>query len=101
MELTKINELLSNIGNPRSNKALRFETREEGHQGVSSNSYGGYHGVQGEYDSYSLIFKVVDETHVYLKFTYQTDSYGSNDFISSIQFVQPTECKVTDFEPVK
>lgn len=99
MELTNINKLLENLDNP-SSEFLTFVSKENGHQGVSDNSYKDS-GVQGEYDEYSLIYKVIGFDELYLKITKQTDSYGANDFVSGVQFVMPKEVKITVFDNIK
>lgn len=101
MELSKINELLSDLENVQSSK-LKYVKREKGYQGVSGNSYGNSGaGVQGEYDEYSDIYKVVDEGDLYMKVTKKTDSYGSGDAVTSVQFVKEAKKEVTVFESIK
>lgn len=99
MELTNINKLLENLDSP-SSEYLTFVSKEKGHQGVSDNSYR-QNGVEGEYDEYSLVYKVIGFEELYLKITKQTDSYGDNDSIVGIQFVMPKEVKITVFDNIK
>lgn len=42
------------------------------------------------------VYKLSDE--VYIKVTVQTDSYGDNELIKGIEFVQPKQTLVTEFE---
>jgi hypothetical protein len=87
MELNKLNEILGNFSFKHNSK-LKFIEKQKLHMGVSDSSYGG-DGVQGEYDSYADIYKILSEEDLYLKVEYITDSYGDSARVESIQFVVP------------
>jgi len=98
MDYKQINKLLDNLQNPKNNKALKFIEKIEGHQGVDTRNGDGY---QGEYNEYSEIFQVISDPETFIRFTYQTDSYGDNESISDIKFVKGTKKIIEVFEPIK
>jgi hypothetical protein len=53
-----------------------------------------------EYDELIEIYSL-GEDDLHLKLILRTDSYGDNEFVSSIQIVKPIVKQVTDFEPIK
>ncbi len=95
MDYKRINSWLDDL--TAKNKQLKFIEKINGHQGIPEN----YEGNQGEYNEYSNIFQVIDEPEIFIKVTYQTDSYGSNDSLTSIQFVQGVKKTIEVFEPIK
>lgn len=100
MDYKQINEILSNISNPNSNNSLIFVEKQNKHMGVSDNSYYS-DGVQGESDQYVKIFKLKSDNEIYVAFEYETDSYGDNERVTSIQFVKPANKTVINYEPIK
>ena len=97
MNLKEINDILAVITNPQALGLVTFVERIDNHLGVSDNSYAD-DGVEGEYDSYSMIYKINSQQNLYMKVTYNTDSYGSNEFIVSIKFVKKNEKKIKTYE---
>jgi len=93
MNYKLVNEALQNISKLRYNhpkfKKVSAKTidnlREEEKQGESNEII----------EIYSL-----GEEDLHLKLILNTDSYGDNEAISSIQIVKPIIKQVTDFEPV-
>jgi hypothetical protein len=96
MDYKKINSWLNNL--TTANKKLKFVEKQIDHQGIPDNAYDG---SQGNYNEYSNIFQVVSEPEIFIKVTYQTDSYGSNDSLTSVQFVQGVKKTIEVFEPIK
>jgi len=60
------------------------------------NSYG--EGEQGAVGIFHEIYPWDGE--VFLKLTFNTDSYGDNEFVNGIQFVKPVQKMVSSFESV-
>lgn len=86
-----LNELLSN-----STKRKYRVTIEKGHQGVSEGE-----GYQGEYNETFELYKHPElPENIFLKITMRTDSYGDNDFIHEIQFVEGREKTIIVYEPI-
>jgi len=70
---------------------------KQGHIGVPEDQDGN----QGEYNETFKFYKHPRLPEgVFMQETWQTDSYGYNEFIESIQFVKGREKKVTVFEPI-
>lgn len=97
MDLKKLNNILEDLEYLNEDE-LKFIRREDIHLGVSGNSYGGSDGVQGEEDSWYMIYKIKSEPDLYLKIKYFSDSYGYGSFIRGIQFVSEITKKVKTFE---
>lgn len=97
MNLKEINDILAVIINPQASGLVTFVERIDNHLGVSDNSYAA-DGVEGEYDSYSMIYKINSQPNLYMRVTYNTDSYGANESIISIRFVKKNEKKVKTYE---
>lgn len=38
---------------------------------------------------------------LFVKLTINTDSYGDNEFVAGVEFVQPIQKTVTNYEPIK
>jgi hypothetical protein len=80
IEIEKINEVLSNIGNFYKYKSVATEN-------------------DGKYrPSTTTIYDVGDG--LYLKETIKVDSYGNEPELTELQFVQPITKTVTDYQPV-
>lgn len=90
IDLKLLNELMSN------KNRQKFRVKEEkGHQGIRD---GGY---QGEYNERFEYFKHPDiPENIFLKITYQTDSYGSNEGITEMTLVEGKAKTITVFEPI-
>ncbi len=92
MDLKKLNKMLEDLDTLRSNRKNRV-----GIQIVKKidTEYGeGEQGAEGlSYETYQ-----VEDMYIRLKIT--TDSYGSNESISGIQFVKPTKKEIISYEPV-
>jgi len=94
MEIAEINKLLSNLQHPDP-KLLKKVKLKKGHTGIPD-EYG--EGNQGEYNEYDVIYKILSEKDLFLKVTYTTDSYASNDAVTGVQIVKAKEKKVTVYE---
>jgi len=91
MELKFINKVLADLVSPDNASGVKFLEKQ------SVKELNGEE--QGEYGEYYKIYST-PEPEVFLKVTYRTDSYGSNDFVQSAQFVKVTEKKVTVYESI-
>ena len=95
MDYKKLNSLLANIGSLRYNlpEGVKFVGRTE----VSKiDSDYPRQGENGEY--YDLFNLGKDWDNQFLKVTYTTDSYGSNDSLQGFLFCKPVEKQVTVYE---
>ena len=54
-------------------------------------------GEQGESGLSYEVYKLTDD--LYIKLTIGTDSYGDNEHVTGVEFVQPKQKVVTEFEP--
>lgn len=80
------------------NKNKYFVNEVRGHIGISDDNYDG---VQGEYNEFFKFFKHPEfPEDIFLKETYQTDSYGENTYLTKYEFVKGKEKLVTVFEPI-
>jgi hypothetical protein len=88
-----LNELLSSS----SKGKYRIHTAE-GHQGIPDS----YEGSQGDYNETFEFYQHPEmPKNMFLKVTMHTDSYGDNDFIYELQFVEGKEKTITIYEPIK
>ena len=88
-----LNELLSN-STKRKYKVIHLP----GHKGVDDSSG---EGDQGEYNETFEFYQHPEmPKNIFLKITMRTDSYGDNDFIHEIQFVEGKEKTITVYEPI-
>lgn len=94
LDLEKLNNILANIVSP-SSSVLKPVLCENGVVWPAAHPRG-----YDEDDHYSYIYQVVDEDELYVRITYKTDSYGSNDRITSIAFVRPIKKTIIGFEPI-
>lgn len=82
IEIKKINEVLSNIGNFSSKyKSIAYESDDEYRPSTTT------------------IYDVGDG--LFLKETIKVDSYGNEPELTELQFVQPVTKTVTDYETIK
>lgn len=83
-----------------NNKHKYFLNNEKGHVGVPDNHWGG--GVQSEYNETFKFYRHPDMSeNLFMRETWITDSYGENDSIKKIEFVEGKEKVVKVFESVK
>lgn len=87
MDLEKVNEALSNLDNIRLKE-------------VSSKQPGNYWSekYQGETSIKEVVYDLEDGSGLFLKITYETDSYGSNERITAIKFAKPVTKTITAYE---
>lgn len=93
MELSKINEILSDLYQYTLQKKFTLVESNEPRNYWSEKN-------QGENSIKTEIYEVDKKTKTFLKISRTTDSYGSNESVVSISFVTPKEVKVTAFEPI-
>lgn len=93
MNYKLINEALFNISKLRYNHP-KFKK-------VSSQTVDNLRGEerQGEFNEIIEIYSL-GEDNLHLKLTLNTDSYGDNEALMSIQVVKPIVKQVADFEPI-
>ena len=93
IKLSVLNELLD-----PTKKSKFFLNKENGHCGVPEDG----EGWQGEYNESFRYYKHPGlPENVFLKETWQTDSYGDNDHLVQVQFVQGVAKTITVYEPIK
>lgn len=89
--------LLSDLQDLLNNKHKYLTSEMKGHNGVSGD--GG--SLRGEYNE---TFKYYSHKGlaegIFMRVTIHTDSYGSNDSIVAIDFVEGKQKTVTVFEPI-
>ena len=92
IKIKVLNELLS------VDKKHKYRvTSLNGHQGIED-----YEGSQGDYNETFEFYQHPDmPKNLFLKITMRTDSYGDNDFIHELQFVEGKEKTITVYEPIK
>ena len=72
-------------------------SRAEGHQGIPD----GDDGNQGEYNESFIFYKHPGlPENVFMRETYNTNSYGYDERIETIDFVTGKEKTITIFEPI-
>lgn len=90
IKISSLNELLKN-------KGKFFVSEQKGYQGISKSDIG--EGRQSEYNETFKIYRHPDfPQNLYMRETYHSDSYGYDDNLQSIDFVEAKEKKVTVFE---
>lgn len=88
-------EVLNEVLGKNKHKYLQQE--KQGHIGVPSDGEGN----QGEYNETFKFYKHPDFPEgIFLRETYNTDSYGYNDNLVEVLFVKGKEKKVTVYEPI-
>jgi len=94
ISIKALNELM----NPQT-KSKFYKSDGKGHEGIQE---GYYDGVQGEYNE---IFKFYQHPelpeNIFMKETHRTDSYGDNDYLHSVEFVEGKAKTITVYEPIK
>lgn len=79
--------------------SLRFGKKYRMVAGTNDEKLSGHEdGWQGEYDTITEVYHIVDD--LYVKLTFKTDSYGYNEAISGISLVYPVVKQVQDFVEV-
>jgi len=80
-----------------TNKKNYLTQKEIGHYGVPD----GYDGSQGEYNEYFNYYRHHDFPEgVFMRETIHTDSYGDNESIVKIEFVEGVAKTVIVYEPI-
>ena len=92
IEIELLNKILGSIN--RSNKELVFVEKILGYQGIPTN----FEGIQGEYNEYHEIYSIKSLPELFLKVTYNTDSYGDSTYISSTKFVKKVKKEVNIYD---
>jgi hypothetical protein len=92
ISLKALNELLG------ENKHRYFMNQVDGHKGIDDNYYDG---VQGEYNETFKFYKHPKlPEEVFMRETYHTNSYGDNENLVQVQFVEGKAKTITVYEPV-
>lgn len=88
MELTKINEILSDLINLKSRYVL-----------ISSDKSGNYHEEKSQ-GAVGMLIEIynINEENVFLKVLTESDSYGYNERVTSVQFVSAKTKEVVVYE---
>lgn len=88
-----LNELLS-----EKTKKQYFLSEEKGHWGVPD-------GGEGNQEDYNETLKYYRHPempeNVFLQISWRTDSYGDNEFMAELKFVQGRAKQITVYEPIK
>lgn len=92
IEIELLNKILGSIN--KSNKELVFVEKILGHQGVPN----GYDGMQGEYNEYHEIYSIKSLPGLFIKVTYNTDSYGDSERITGTKFVKKVKKEVNIYD---
>jgi hypothetical protein len=90
MELERINEILSKIDNIGSVKGIKRISHDEPEDYYEEKYQGGESSQVSIYD--------IGEESIFLKVVRNTDSYGDNERVTSIQFVKPVRKEVIVYE---
>ena len=99
MEVTlkQVNEILSDLEGIRRSWNKRTGYSQVNKEILKEIMEGGEQGENGEYtEVYSTPLK-----DLYLKFQINTDSYGDNEYITSVQFCHIITKEVQVYEPIK
>jgi hypothetical protein len=81
MDYGKLNEFLSDFNMLRA-KGRKVETKQP-----------------GDYETGYEVYEISEG--VYVKLIVYVDSYGENESVVGVEFVQPKTVTVTNFEPIK
>jgi hypothetical protein len=88
---------LSDLKDLLSNKYKYEMKTEKGHQGVDRR----HDGTQGEYTETFKYYKHPGLPEgVFMRETWRSDSYGNNESINSIDFVEGKAKTITVYEPI-
>jgi hypothetical protein len=92
-----MNTLIRAFNEVMGNKKAYITNTNRGHTGVPDDGEGN----QGEYNETFIFYKHKDFPEgVFLRETINTDSYGDNESIVEVKFVEGKEKTITIFEPV-
>lgn len=98
LEISVLNKVLKNIEYPKSAGLVNQDK-------VYTRNIIGVHndweGNQGDSNEYYITYTHPELDGILVKFTYETDSYGGNDRITSIQFGRAVKKEISVFEEVK
>jgi len=92
MDYKEINKVLSNLDKYAQGNGAIETTVINGLDYDSSN--------EGEEGETHYIFNFNKEENIFLKAIVKTDSYGDNERLASLQFVQPVEVKVQNYTEI-
>lgn len=96
MKKEEITVKLSVIVDLLNNRKDHFHSQQKGHQGLRDNEE-----YQGEYNETFKFYQHKDlPKNLFLRETYHTDSYGYNDSLVKVDFVEGIEKQITVFEPI-
>lgn len=96
--MNKESILLEDLQDLLKNKQNYKLQTEKGHQGISNFTYDG---EQEEYNETLVFYKHPGlPDNVFMKETYRTDSYGNNDFLYSVEFIEGKAKTITVYEPI-
>lgn len=88
---------ISSFNDVMNNKSKYLVQKTNGHTGVPDDS----DGEQGEYNEKFIFYKHPEFPEgVFLRETTETDSYGYDEHVTKIEFVEGREKTITIFEPV-
>jgi len=95
--MESINIKILNLLLSEQTKSKYFVAEQQGHQGVENTS----NGEQGEYNETHKYYRHPEmPENVFLQITNRTDSYGDNDRIAELKFVQGKAKQITVYEPI-
>lgn len=82
-----------------NNKGKYLHSVRTGYIGIAE---GDYNGSQGEYNERFVYYRHPEMPESYfMQETYDTDSYGNEEKIVSVQFVKGVEKTIKVFEPIR
>lgn len=92
-----MDKLIKAFNEVMSNKKAYKVNESKGYQGITD-SYGEQ---QGEHNETFMFYKHKDfPESIFLRETYHTDSYNSNEAIVEVKFVEGKEKTITIYEPI-
>jgi hypothetical protein len=97
LQLEVINKILSNLDNLTSVGEIAKSCEK------TYNGLGRYGETQGEWDEYKTYYKFPNlplPENIFLEVTECTNSYGSNERISKLQFVEEKPKTIITYEPI-
>lgn len=90
--------LLADLQELLKNKQRYKVTQQLGHIGIGADDD---EGVQSEYNEKFIFYRHPRLPEgVFMKETWQSDSYGSNEAVTGIEFVKGKEKTITIYEPI-
>ncbi len=92
MDYKALNEVLSNINHFR-----RTFTRVDL---IDISKVDESYPIQGHVGEVHEIYEMPGTDDAFIKFIFVTDSYGSNEYLSGIQFVKPATKTITTYETI-